>query len=74
MTYPELWRGVLEYTTDRGVTIQVFRGLSGYRMIQLTGEPGERVQMKLLDVPRLVQALQRILADIADKTTSSDRG
>lgn len=52
-----------EYTTDRGVTLHVFRGTSGRRMAMLRGDDGQRIEFEFADVPRLIQTLERALSD-----------
>lgn len=53
-----------EYTTDRGVTLYVFRGISGRRNATLRGDDGQRIELEFADVPRLIQTLQWAMDDV----------
>jgi len=55
--------GTTEYFTDRGVRLYVFRGNDGYMTVQIAGEQEGPIQMRLVDVPRLIQALEWALRD-----------
>ena len=52
-----------EYTTDRGVTLYVYRDASGHRMASLRGDDGQRIELAFADVPRLIHTLQWAMDD-----------
>ncbi len=64
-----------EYTTDRGVTLYVFRGISGRLKATLRGDDGQRIELEFADVPRLIQTLQWAMDDVrkADEERSAAR-
>lgn len=56
--------GVTEYTTDRGVTIYVYKDTAtGHRIASLRGDDGQRIDLKFADMPRLIQTLQWAVDD-----------
>ena len=52
-----------EYTTDRGVTLFVYRDTRGRQMATLRGDDGQRIEIELADVPRLIHTLQWAIDD-----------
>ena len=52
-----------EYTTDRGITLYVARATKGRRTVTLQGDDGQQIPVRFADVPRLIQALTRVLDD-----------
>lgn len=56
--------GAIEYTTDRNVTLYVFRDTtSGRQIASLRGDDGQRIDIKFADVPRLIQTLEWAMSD-----------
>jgi hypothetical protein len=52
-----------EYTTDRGITLYVYRGTDGHRRASLRGDDGQRIELAFADVPRLIHTLQWAMDD-----------